>query len=122
VVDLDSLIASQEVYTAEQVDVAVAPLGDGTVPGYPDSLWEAGVSGRVVAEFIVGTDGLVEQSTVGIVSSTHAAFTEAVRSALEVAEFSAAVLNGRAVRQVVHLPFDFRAPHSNRPPNAPPGW
>jgi TonB family protein len=120
--DLDSLIASPDIYTAEQVDVAVVPLSDGPTPGYPDSLWEVGVSGRVVAEFIVGADGLVEQSTVGIVSSTHPAFTEAVRSALEAAEFSAAILNGRAVRQVVQLPFDFEAPPSTRPLNAPPGW
>ena len=118
--DLDSLIASQEVYTAEQVDVGAAPLSDGTAPAYPDSLWEAGVSGRVVAEFVVGTDGLVEPSTVGIVSSTHQGFTEAVRSALEAAEISAATLNGRAVRQVVQLPFDFSAPTRIRHPRAPP--
>ncbi len=105
--DLDRQIASKTVYTADQVDEP-AILAPGTVtPIYPDTLWRAGVKGRVVAEFIVGADGLIEQGTFGIASTTHAYFSAAVRSALEGAIFRSANLAGRKVRQLVRVPFVF---------------
>jgi TonB family protein len=97
------------VYTADQVDQP-AFLADGTTasPVYPDSLWEAGVSGRVVAEFIVDANGNVEPGTITIASATHPYFGSAVRSALESAVFHAAQLAGKTVRQLVDLPFRFQ--------------
>ena len=112
--DLDRQMASKNVYTAEQVDQA-AILAPGTVkPVYPDSLWRAGVGGRVVAEFIVGADGVIEQGTFGVASTTHPYFSAAVRSALESAVFRAATLAGRRVRQLVQVPFVFD-PAEERP-------
>jgi len=105
--DLDRQMASKTVYTADQVEEP-AILAPGTVtPIYPDTLWRAGVKGRVVAEFIVGADGLIEQGTFGIASTTHAYFSAAVRSALEGAIFRPANLAGRKVRQFVRVPFVF---------------
>lgn len=105
--ELDREIAAKSVYTAEEVGEA-ATLTRGTIsPVYPDTLWRAGVSGRVVAEFIVGPDGLIEQETFGIVSTTHPFFSASVRAALEGATFRAAKLAGQKVRQVVQLPFLF---------------
>lgn len=107
-------VASQAVYTAAQVDQP-AILAPGTVePVYPDSLWRAGVSGRVVAEFIVGADGVIESGSFGIASTTHAYFSAAVKAALEGAIFRAASLAGKTVRQLVQVPFLF-----DPPPSAP---
>ncbi|HUR92890.1 MAG TPA: carboxypeptidase regulatory-like domain-containing protein [Gemmatimonadaceae bacterium] len=112
--ELDRQMASKTVYTAEQVDNA-AILAPGTVkPVYPDSLWRAGVGGRVVAEFIVGVDGIIEQGTFGVASTTHPQFSASVRSALETAVFRSATLAGRRVRQLVQVPFVFD-PAEDRP-------
>ena len=106
--DLERLIAERKVYTAEHVDrPAVLTAGPEASPTYPDSLWNARVSGSAVAEFIVDADGYVESGTVRIVSSTHPYFASAVRSSLEGATFRAAELGGQGVRQMVQLPFRF---------------
>ena len=112
--ELESRMASKAVYTAEQVDEP-AILAPGTVnPVYPDTLWRAGVAGRVMAEFIVGPDGVIEQGTFGIASTTHPYFSAAIRSALETAVFRPATLAGRRVRQLVQVPFVFD-PAEERP-------
>ena len=106
-VDLEQLVDSQRVYTADRVD-SVARLEQGMpMPVYPYSLWRARVSGRVVVEVVVDTAGAVEPRTFGIVLSTHPAFADAVRAAMDGARFSPASRGGRKVRQLVQLPFDF---------------
>ena len=106
-VTIQEILASNQVFTAEKVDI-VATLKQGTAPiVYPDSLWGLGISGRVLAEFVVDTLGWVEDETIGIVSTSHAAFSQAVLDALSSAAFRPAIRNGRPVRQVVQLPFVF---------------
>ena len=101
------LVTANLAYTADKVDI-VAAFRQGTPPiVYPDSLWGSGVSGRVLAEFVVDTLGTVEPETLGIVSSSHPLFSRAVLDALAVAGFKPAIRNGRPVRQVVQLPFIF---------------
>ncbi|MGK2935000.1 MAG: TonB-dependent receptor plug domain-containing protein [Gemmatimonadaceae bacterium] len=108
--ELEREVASQRVYTADRVDQP-AILAPGTVePAFPDSLWRAGVGGRVVAEFIVGTDGSIEPGSFGIASTTHPYFSASVKAALEGAIFRAARLAGRNVRQLVQVPFVFDLP------------
>lgn len=110
---LDRAAASPAVYTASQVD-EVAILGPRTAePAYPDTLWQARLGGRVVAQFIVGADGRIEQGTFGIASTTHPYFSAAVREALETAVFRAARVGGKPVRQLVLIPFVF-APEERR--------
>jgi TonB family protein len=116
---LERLVAEQTVYTADQVSQPATPLrGAGVLPAYPDSLYMAGVPGRVVAEFIVGEDGRIEDGSVAIASATHAYFAASVRSALEGVIFRPALLDGKPVRQVVQLPFSFdpTAPTDSAPP------
>lgn len=108
--ELEQRVASRAVYTADQVDEP-AILAPGTVePAFPDSLWRAGVSGRVVAEFIVGTDGLIEPGSFRIASTTHPYFSTVVRAAMDGAVFRAARLAGQNVRQLVQVPFVFDRP------------
>lgn len=112
-VDLEQLVADRAVFTAEDVD-SPAVLSEGTfLPAYPDSLWRMGVSGRVVAEFIVDAAGRVQAGSFRVVSATHLEFAAAVRRALDEARFAAAVWQGRHVRQLVQLPFVFEAPKAS---------
>lgn len=109
VAEVERLVEEMRVFTADEVTRPVALIGGGTVqPVYPDSLWNAGIPGRVVAQFIVDQAGKIESGTVTIASATHPAFASAVRVALERAVFHPALLDGEPVRQLVELPFDFR--------------
>ena len=102
------LVSTERAYTADNVDVqahmdSLLPI----VPVYPDSLHRAMASGLVVAEFVVATNGEVDMETFSAISSSHPAFTEAVRRALTEAVYIPAVKQGRAVAQVVQQPFRF---------------
>ncbi|MFI5309911.1 MAG: energy transducer TonB [Gemmatimonadales bacterium] len=103
------LVDAARIFLPEEVDSVAKPL---TIPrpDYPDSLYRAKVAGAVVAEFIVDTVGAVVQESIGIVSSSHVPFADAVRLALREATFTAAVKRGHPVAQVVQLPFSFTPP------------
>ena len=107
-VDLEQLVAKLAVYNADQVDRRAHLDSTRLLSlGFPPALYAAGVKGLVVAEFVVDTAGQVENGTLGIVSSTAAPFTEAVRVALESAAYVPAIKDGRRVRQLVQQPFEF---------------
>lgn len=102
------MVDGKGVFTADQVDVpAHQDSVKRTIPVYPDSLYEAAVPGRVVAEFVVDITGEVNMESFNIVSTTHPAFTESVRRALKDASFVPALKKGYPVMQVVHQPFTF---------------
>jgi CarboxypepD_reg-like domain/TonB-dependent Receptor Plug Domain/Gram-negative bacterial TonB protein C-terminal len=103
----DSSVVVQ-VYNSEEVDTAARVDSTGMAqPFYPDSLFAFRIGGEVVAQFVVDTTGLVLIDTFTAVSSTHPAFTEAVRRSLHHSKFHPAILRGRRVRQVVVLPYRF---------------
>ena len=108
--DLDSLLEANVVYAASSVDRPVRYFDGTAQPIYPDSLFRAGVGGSATARFVVDSLGRVEVATIHIVSATDKQFGDAVRRALEKARFAPARLDGRAVRQVVEMPFDFKPP------------
>jgi len=108
--EIEAMVASLSVFTADQVDRKVAldsakPLD---IP-YPPSLFAAHTRGNVVAEFVVDAQGRVEPGTLGIISSSHPLFADAVRRAVAAAVFSPALKAGKPVRQLVHQPFEFTA-------------
>ena len=107
-VDLESLVTQLSVFSADQVDRrATLDTTRLLQLSFPPPLFAAGVSGLVIAEFVVDTAGRVEDGTVGIVSSTAPLFTEAVRVALESASYVPALKSGHPVRQLVQQPFEF---------------
>lgn len=107
-VDLASLVDQQVVFNADQVDRrATLDTAIELQLQFPPSLFAAGVQGLVIAEFVVDTAGRVEDGTVGIVSSTDALFTSAVRVALNTASYVPALKAGKPVRQLVQQPFQF---------------
>lgn len=106
--ELEQLIASLSIYTSDQVEVQAMPelAGAWEIP-YPPSLRASGMSGTVIAEFVVDTLGRVEAANFGIVSSSHPLFSDAVRAAARDAHFRPALRQGQRVRQLVRQPFEF---------------
>ena len=111
VTEIEALVNSAELFTADSVDTPAAPEPSRPlVPVFPDSLLRAATNGRVVAEFVVDISGEPNMSTFSAVQSTHSMFTEAVRAAVSAARFTPAWRGGKRVRQLVQLPFSFTAP------------
>jgi TonB family protein len=106
--EIEAMVASLSVFTADQVDrkVALDSAKPFEIP-YPPSLFAAHTRGNVVAEFVVDAQGRVEPGTLGIVSSSHPLFADAVRRAVAAAVFRPALRAGKPVRQLVHQPFEF---------------
>lgn len=76
-------------------------------PRYPSQLRAARIEGDVVAKFVVDTTGRVDMRTFELISSTHDAFTAAVREHLPSMKFSPAQAANRKVKQLVQMPFTF---------------
>jgi TonB family protein len=109
--ELEALLSTSSVYTPDQVDTPAA-LDSGSMPAvvYPPALRATGVSGVVIAEFVVDTAGSMEPDTFAAISATDALFVASVRAALRGSVFRPAVRKGQRVRQVVRVPFEFTAP------------
>lgn len=71
---------------------------------YTRFLQDAGVSGKVVLEFVVDTKGSVEPATIRVVQSADAKLTEAAKSALGQIKFVPGVAEGHNVRTRVQFP------------------
>jgi len=93
-------------YMEFQVEKAVRHIG-GATPEYPANLRDMGVKGEVLAQFVVGENGRYESGTLKILSSSNAAFSDAVKRALPGMRFSAAQIGGQKVKQLVQMPFQF---------------
>ena len=107
-VDLESMVASLKIFTSDQVDKPAELAGPEPLEvRYPVSLFAGGVSGKVVAEFVVDTAGLIEAGTLAIIFSAHPLFSDAVSEGLERARYTPAYKDGKAVRQIVYQPFTF---------------
>jgi TonB family protein len=94
-------------YTEAQVQTIAEPAPGSGAPGYPAALAQARVEGRVVAEFVVDTTGLVEVDSFHAVESTNPVFVDAVRAALSTLRYRPATIDGKPVRQIVQQPFVF---------------
>ncbi|MCC7001971.1 MAG: TonB family protein [Gemmatimonadaceae bacterium] len=105
---LGEFSARADVYFDFQVEEAAVPIPGSGSPRYPTALRSAGVSGEVLAQFVVGTDGRVDVSTFKAVRSSDAQFTQAIREALPSMRFKAAELGGKPVKQLIQQPFVFQ--------------
>ena len=95
-------------YFEFQVEKSAELLSDSPGPRYPEMLRSAGISGRVIAQFVVGTDGLVDPGTFEVIESDHAALTQAVRGTIPHFRFTPAEIGGVKVKQHVQQPFIFQ--------------
>jgi protein TonB len=82
-------------------------LRSGPPPRYPESLRAAGVDGRVIVQFVVDTLGIIEPASVKIILSSHDFFTRSVEAVLPRYRFVPSEVNGRRVRALAQMPFEF---------------
>lgn len=94
-------------WDAHTVEVPVVPDARNPSPLYPEMLRTAGMTGRVVAEFVVDSTGRVRAGSLVIVESTHELFTSSVRRTVPSFRFTPARVQGHRVAQRVRVPFEF---------------
>lgn len=100
-------VTDNQTFFEFQVERTVSPRPGNSAPRYPDVLRSANIEGEVLAQFVVGPNGLADTSTFKAVRSTHSLFTDAVRSALPRMRFTPAAVGGLPVKQLVQMPFQF---------------
>ena len=101
-------VAAPTVYFEFQVEKPAMARPGNPSPGYPTHLREGGISGDVLAQFVVDENGRAEVRTLKFLRVSHNDFAKAVRDVLPRMSFFPAEIGGCKVRQVVQLPFGFR--------------
>lgn len=86
-----------ETYLEAQVDDPPVLISAGP-RSYPSVLERAGIGGRVVAQFVVGTNGIPEASGFQVLSSTNPAFNEPAKAMIMNSVFRPGKVRGQAVR------------------------
>ena len=100
--------SASRVYYEFELGKTVVPRANQTAPRYPADLREKGVSGQVMARFVVDTLGYAIDSTFAAIKATDFRFVDAVRDAVRNLSFyPGELINGRRVKQLVHMPFQF---------------
>jgi TonB family protein len=96
-----SLTQTNQPFLATQVEKAAAPAPGSAQPVYPPMLEESGITGRVVAQFVVDTLGHIEAGSFHVLQTDNDLFDAAVKAALPRMRFYPAEVNGHRVRQLV---------------------
>ena len=104
--DTVSTFGRNDVFRSDAVE-RIASLVEAPRPQYPENLRLAGVSGRVLVQFVVDTTGRVEKESVHVLEASHARFENAVRDVLPRLRFRAAEIGDSKVRMLVQMPFEF---------------
>ncbi len=76
---------------------------------YPQILLDAGISGRVTAEFVVEADGTVDMSTLKITNSTHDRFVQPSTNVIQRFRYTPGRYKGQPVRVLVSMPISWQA-------------
>jgi protein TonB len=84
-----------------------SPLAGNPAPRYPSALQYAGVSGKVIMQFVIDTLGQVDRRTIYIAYTSDPRFAMAVLEVLPQARFQPAVVDGRKVKELVETPYVF---------------
>ncbi|HYV97278.1 MAG TPA: energy transducer TonB, partial [Gemmatimonadaceae bacterium] len=92
-------------YQEFQVEQSARWIG-GDPPVYPEALKKAGVEGEVRVSLVIDERGRV--GAYEVLQSPSPLFTNAVRKAIPTMRFEAAQVGGKAVRQILEMPFVFR--------------
>ena len=96
-----------DVYYEYQVEKPVSPRPMNPAPRYPDAMRVAHIEGEVLAQFIVNENGRPDMSSFGVLKSSDSLFTQAVMMSLPNMQFNPALVGGKAVKQLVQMPFQF---------------
>ncbi|HEX5385714.1 MAG TPA: energy transducer TonB [Gemmatimonadales bacterium] len=95
------------VFSVLEVDSVVQRYETSAAPVYPPELLATGTEGVVYAQFVVDTSGMVDTTTIRLLTSPHPAFSASVRRALGLMRFRPAVRGRHKVRQLVEQHFRF---------------
>lgn len=95
------------VWDGPTVEIPVVPDARNPIPTYPEPLRQAGIAGRVLAEFVVDSTGRVRPGSVLVVESSHPQFTASVQRTVPSLRFAPARVRGAKVAQRVRMPFEF---------------
>lgn len=92
------------------VDVDSIAVFDATsaAPEYPQAMALRRVEGTAVLRFVIDSTGLIDMSTVRVMSSTHSAFARSVLEAMPKMKFRPASIAGHPVRLLVEQTFSFK--------------
>jgi TonB family protein len=110
----DPSLVAPTTYFGFQVERPAAPSAGNPTPSYPEPLRSANLEGEVLAQFVVDTNGRADTSTFRILRQTNALFGTSVRAVLPRLRFTAAMISGRKVRQLVQQAFNFNITESGR--------
>jgi protein TonB len=95
-------------YFEFQVEKPVSPpLGVQRLP-YPAELKAAGITGSLIAQYVVDATGRVNVSSFKVLNDADPRFAAAVKAALATWQFEPATVGGRKVSQLVQQEFIFR--------------
>jgi TonB family protein len=98
----------EPVYFEFQVAKPVAPRPGNPAPRYPPELRARGIQGDVLLQFVVDSAGKPEPGTLRVLRSTDPEFAhEATRVVRLMRFFPAQLADGKRVRQLVQMPFQF---------------
>jgi hypothetical protein len=97
--------ASRREYAGDEVDKPVVPARGSPAPRYPKDLRDAGVTGCVLASFVVDTLGLADRGTLRVLAYSDRGFVQSLWDALPHMRFVPAEIRGRKVPQRVAQPF-----------------
>jgi outer membrane biosynthesis protein TonB len=100
--------SNDSVYSILMVDETAARMEGSAAPAYPFELMKQNLEGVVMVRYVIDSTGHAELGSLEVLSSTHPLFLQAVRDALPGMRFSAALLNGHPVRELVEQSFAFR--------------
>ena len=75
---------------------------------YPEGLRRAGVSGRVVVQFIVQADGTPDTTYVEVLQATYRDFATTMLRGIKNLRFRPAAIDGCPMPLLVRVPFDFQ--------------
>lgn len=101
-------VARPTVYLESQVEKPAVAKPGNPAPKYPFDLRASGISGEVLAQFVIDEAGRAEMRTFKILKASHEDFAKAVRDVLPRMRFFPAEIAGCKVRQIAELPFGFR--------------
>jgi len=95
-------------FSVVDVDSAAAFDPTSAAPDYPPSMVLRRVEGTAVLRFVVDSTGLIDLTTVRVISATHQAFAQAVIDAMPRMKYRPARIGVRAVRLLVEQSFSFK--------------
>ncbi len=102
-IGLDSTVVFEESSVDQPVEVL-----DQRPPVYPRGLEAMGVTGRVVLEYVVNAEGVVEPGSVRVLEATNSAFGESAVKAIGQSRFRPARIGRTAVKQLVRQAVGYR--------------